>query len=165
MYTLLAARVSRKGLVDRTVSLALLHLHNHSLVAAPITVVRCTPHSHQVPPLEPCLVSRLHQLMRSDDQPQPVMMVELISRTTPEQPAHSSAAHHPPLDLIWIRPDQIPETPRRRDLCYSIDVVNFIQSVDLRRETSMETEDVICDRQRGTVDEGRKWQVIEDLVA
>jgi len=90
MYTLDAARVLSEEL-KRKLSFPV-DPHQARFVPTTVTVVWSRPDAHQTPLPEPPLVPLLHQLVRTDDQLQPVVVVELFGHSPSEQPTHPSAA-------------------------------------------------------------------------
>ena len=86
---------------------------------------------------------RLHQLVRPHDQLQRVVQVELSRWSRSEQPSHSSTAQHPVLDLVRVRPDQIPEASASGDLADPVDVFDVVEGLDVGGESAMEAEDII----------------------
>jgi hypothetical protein len=130
MYTLDASGVRRKSL-KRGISLRT-DFHHRGHVAASVAIVGSRPDRHQTLALEPVLVSLLHQLMRPHDQLEPVVVIELSHWSVSEEPSDSPTAHHPALDFIRVRPDQISETSAGGDLTYPIDIVDFFDCVDIR---------------------------------
>lgn len=138
MYTLGAPLVLGEDLIG--VTAPLVHPHQGSLVAATVAVVRSRPDSHEVLGLEPLLVTLLHQLVRTHDRLQPVMLQELAGHPPAEQPAHSSAPQHPPLDLLGVRPHEVPESSRGGYFAHSVDVLNLFDCVEVGREASVKAE-------------------------
>ena len=138
MYTLDTPRVRSKRL-ERYVA-RLTHLHYTGQVATTVTVIRSRPNSYQVLLLEPPLVTLLHQLMGPHDQLEPVVLVEFVYYSSPEQPANSSTSQHPSIYLIWIRPNQVSESSRSGYFADSINIINFFNCVYIRRESSVQAK-------------------------
>ena len=163
MYTLNAPGILRKYLI-LTISI-FRHLHKTGLVPAPVAVIGCRPHCHQIPLFEPSLVPRFHQLMRPHYHFQPVMLYKLRSGTAAKEPAHASAAQHPAFNLIRVRPHDVPETSNSRNLAYSVDISDVFKRMDIGGKPSVEAENLIWGRWRDTVDEGCERKVVEKLIA
>lgn len=70
-------------------------------------------------------------------------MIKLVDHFWPEKPAHSSAVLSPTWDIFWIRPHEITEGSFSGYFLLPIEFSNLIESVDLRWESSMYTEDLI----------------------
>lgn len=88
MYTLYAARVLGKGF-KRYLSFTI-DTHQTCTVTTTITVIWCRPNGHQTLLFEPPLVSLVHQLMRTNNQLQLIMLVELSCNSTSKKPPNPS---------------------------------------------------------------------------
>lgn len=112
-------------------------------VVASVAVVGRRPDRHDVFVLKQLLVALLDQLMGARDQTESVVVVELVHYSRAEQPPHSSVVLRPPFDILGIRPHQIPKRSFRGDLHLSVDLPNLINRMDIGRQPSMNTEDLI----------------------
>jgi hypothetical protein len=88
----------------------------------------------------------LGQLVGTGDQSEAVVPVELVNDFVPEEPACASAPVGPSVDLLWIRPHQISKGSLGWDLHFSIDLSDLIERMNIRREPTMHTKDLICDK-------------------
>lgn len=84
--------------------------------------------------------------MGTGDQSEAVVPVELVNDFVPEEPACASAPVGPSVDLLWIRPHQISKGSLGWDLHFSIDLSDLIERMNIRREPTMHTKDLIYDK-------------------
>jgi hypothetical protein len=88
----------------------------------------------------------LGQLVGTGDQFKAVVPVELVDDFVPEEPACASAAVCPGVNLLRIGPHKIGERPLSWDLHFSIDLSDLIERMNIRREPTMHTKDLIYDK-------------------
>lgn len=144
----------------------LLDFHNCSQVITPVTIVRGTPNRHevfvlrlsQISYLEPVNVPFLNQLMSSGNQINSVNVTEVIGDLRSKHPSSASCVDGPVFDILRIRPHQVTERTFMWDLDLSIDCSDLINGLDLRAETTMNTEGF-------SINNGSDWQVIEHFSA
>ena len=89
-----------------------LHLHDRCQVVAAITIVRGTPHCHQVfilhtpiSYLKPKLVPFLHQLVGPSDQRYIIDVAEIIGDSGTKHPPSTSSIDGPILYVFGVGPD------------------------------------------------------------
>lgn len=131
---------------------------DRSDVAASVAVVGRRPHGHQVLLGEHELVALLHQLMRSANQLQLVDTHKLVGGVGTKQPASTTRANLPALDILGIRPHQVAESTLVGDLLVAVDGSDLIEGLDIRRKTAVDAKNL-------TIDQSSKGQVVKDLSA
>lgn len=86
------------------------------------------------------LVTFVDQLMSTSDQLQAVDLVKLGRNLVSEQPSCTTWRHCPGVDLFRIGPHEITEGSLMRNFLCTSDDTNLIQSADLWRQTTVNTE-------------------------
>lgn len=114
-----------------------------SQIATAVAVVGSRPHSHDIFIIEQLLVSLVDQLMRAGNEGQSIVFVELVDHSRPEQPSNSSMILRPSLNLLGVRPHEISEGALSGYFLHSIDLPNLVKGVNIGRESSVYTENVI----------------------
>lgn len=133
----------------------LVNLHDRSLVATSVAVVRRTENGHYVAILTP-IVSLHHQLMRSGNQSQAIVVIESLRDVLAERISCSSRTDTPSTPIIRIAPQQVAHRALVRDFLNAVEAADVVQCVDARRETSMEAENLV-------IDEGSEWEIVEEV--
>lgn len=96
--------------------------------------------------------------MSSANQAEIIDSVELLGDLGSEEPSSASGTHGPSLDVLRVRPHEIAEGSLVGDLLASLDSSDLIDGLNIRGETSMDTEHL-------TLDEGGNAEVVEHLSA
>ena len=84
--------------------------------------------------------------MGAGDQSEAVVPVELVDDFVPEEPTCASAAVSPGVNLLRIGPHKIGERPFSWDLHFPINLSDLIERMNIRREPTMHTKDLIYDK-------------------
>lgn len=100
-------------------------------VTATVAVVGCGPNCHEVRVLEPVLEAVHDELMSPSDELQVIDMVELSGDLGAEQPAGTSRADSPSVDVLGIGPHQIAEGALVRHFHSTLDQANLVKGLDL----------------------------------
>jgi hypothetical protein len=104
------------------------------------------------------LVSFIDELVSTGDGLQSVDVIELGSDLITEEPASSTRAHSPRIDILRVTPDQVTEGTFMRDLLSPRNDSDLVDGPDLGAQPSMDAE-------HRTVDNGCKHQEIKYLTA
>jgi hypothetical protein len=108
------------------------YLHNWSQVVTSITIVRSTPHSHQIFVFKPELVSLLYQLMSPCNQCQPINVTEIVSYLWSKHPTRTPSIDCPIFDIFRVRPHQIAEWTFMGNFYFSVNCSNLVNGFDFR---------------------------------
>ncbi len=73
-----------------------------------------------------------------------------------KEPAGTPGANTPGVDVFWVAPHKVTESPLMRDFLRTCDDADLIDSPDLGRQAAVDAED-------GAVDNGGENKEIEDL--
>ena len=153
----------------------LVNLHDGSLVTAPVAVVggcerlsaskhramqcveskRTGEDGHDVPILRP-VVPFHHQLMRSRNQCQAVVVVEGLRDVLTKGVPRTTGRYAPAASVVGIRPQEIAHGTLVGDLLDAIQSPDVVQGVDAGRQAAVEAEDLV-------VNEGGEGQVVEEV--
>lgn len=128
----------------------LVELHDGSLVATPVAVVRRREYRHQVLVVVP-RVSVNDQLVGTTDEGEFVGMVELGGHVLAEDIAGATRRDAPAGPLVGVRPQEVAHRPipppfeSRNlpfvgDLLLSVELADLVQSVEAGTESAVETE-------------------------
>lgn len=96
--------------------------------------------------------------MSSANQAEIIDSVELLGDLGSEEPSSASGTHGPSLDVLRVGPHEIAEGSLVGDLLASLDSSDLVDCLNIRGETSMDTEHL-------TLDEGGNAEVVEHLSA
>ncbi len=102
------------------------------------------------------VVAAHDQLMSTRYQFESIRMVELLRDVLSERIAGSSGRDAPPATVVGVGPKQIADGSFVGNFLDAVELADLVESVDGRRETSMQTENL-------TLDDCSQWQVIEKL--
>jgi hypothetical protein len=83
-------------------------------------------------------------------------MVELLRNILAKRVAGTSWGNAPTAAVIRIRPQEIADRSLMRNFLNSVELSDLIKSVNGRRETTMETEDL-------ALDNSSQWKIIEEF--
>ena len=150
----------------------LVNLHDSSLVAATVAVIRCwqqvsrhimNPEAREltrknrdhVTILAP-IVSFHHQLMSPRNKGQPIVVIECLGNILPKRVPSTPRTYPPSTSIIRITPQQIAHGAFMRDLLDPIKCPDVVQGIYARRKPSVEAEDLV-------VDQGGEGQVVEQI--
>ena len=106
----------------------------------------------------PYLVALVDQLMSSCDELQAVDVVEFGRDLVSEQPAGASGRYSPRVDVFRVTPYEIAESALVWDLLCSRYNADLVQCADLRRQTSVDAQDL-------AIDDGCEGEEVKDLAA
>lgn len=109
----------------------LVDLHDSSLIAAAVTVIRRAKNGNHIPILTP-IVALHHQLMSSCNQRQPIVMVECFTDVLAESVTCSSWAYTPATSVIWIGPEQVTHGSFVWDFLDAVETANVIEGINAR---------------------------------
>jgi len=91
------------------------------------------------------VVAAHHQLVRPRDEFEIIRVVELLRNVLPEGIASASRRNAPPAAIVRVRPKQVADGPFVGHLLHAVQLPDLVQSVDARRQPSMQTEDLAFD--------------------
>lgn len=83
--------------------------------------------------------------MSSGNQRQAVVMIESFRDVLPESVPSSSWRYPPSTPVVWVGPEKVAHRPLVRNLLYTVERFDVIQSIDTRGETAVEAEDLVVD--------------------
>ena len=83
--------------------------------------------------------------MSPTDQVKTINLIEVLGNLRAKQPSRASSTHRPSLDMIGVRPHQVREGSSVWDLHDSLDGTDLVDGLDIRREATMDTEDLALD--------------------
>ena len=127
-------------------------------VTTAVAVVRRRPYRHKVRVLEPILEAIHDKLMGTSHKLQVVNMVELGGHFGAEKPAGTTRRDCPGVNVFRIRPHQVTERSLVRNFHATVNEANLVKGLNLRRETTMDAEDL-------ALNDGTDTKIIENLGA
>lgn len=83
-------------------------------------------------------------------------MIECFRNILPKGVTGAARANTPAASVIRVRPEQVAHRALMRNFLDSVKRSNIIKGIDARRETTVETEDLV-------VDEGSQREVVEKI--
>lgn len=130
------------------------HLHYACFVSASVAVVRRREYCHDLLLVTP-VVPVHHQLVRPRDQFQTVGVVEVLRNVLAESKASASWRDAPAVTVVRVRPQQVAHGSLVGHFHLSVDLLDLFQGVQVWRESSVQTEDLVLDdcSQRQQVEE------------
>lgn len=145
----------RRIKLQETVLQLFTDLHDSSLVATPVTVVRGTEDGDYVAVVTP-VVSLHHKLMRARHEGQTIDVIELLGDVLSEGVACASRRNTPAASIIRIRPQQIAHGPLVRHFLYSVLLHDMVEGVDGGGKAAVQTEDLFFD-------EGSEGEIVKEI--
>lgn len=116
--------------------------HDGCLVSAAVTVVGCTENRDDALFVGPA-VAFCDKLVSTGDQLETIVAVELLRDVLAKDMTGTTRRGSPAGTLFGVRPEEIAHGAVVGDFLDTIKGADVIKSVDGRRETSMETEDLV----------------------
>jgi len=132
--------------------------HNGCDVAATVAVVGSRPNSDDRILREVVLVALVDELMSSGNQFETIHVVELSRNLVAKEPAGTTRANSPRLDVFGVRPDKIAESTLVRNLLSTGNDANLVDGTDLGTQATVDTEEL-------AVDDGSEDQKVENMAA
>ena len=115
-------------------------LQNRSHVAAPVAIVRRTPHRHDR--LVKHLLVPLHdQLMRPRNQGEIIVMVEVPHDVRAEEEARAAGREAPAFDFVGVGPQEVAHGAFVGDFLFAVDEPDFVDGFDEGGEAAVDAED------------------------
>jgi len=130
-------------------------LQNGSDVPASITIVGCGPNRDQ-PVTKHHFVALHDQLVGPGHHGQTVNVLELFDNVGTENVSGTSGTDPPPGGVFRVGPQQITDGSLVGDFSAGIQFPNLVQSVNTRRQASVDGKNLL-------VDDGRQRQTIKDV--
>mmetsp|Transcript_5576 Transcript_5576/g.10002 ORF Transcript_5576/g.10002 Transcript_5576/m.10002 type:complete len:303 (+) Transcript_5576:159-1067(+) len=122
----------------------IIHLHYRGLITTSVAIVRSRENSHHRSIVLP-LITLHHKLMGSGNEVKIVNMGELFCNVLPKRVTRSSWRNPPATPVIRVRPHKITHGPFVGDFLHTVQVPGMIKSINRGGESTMETENTICD--------------------
>ena len=72
-------------------------------------------------------------------------MVEFRSNLRSEKPASTTRRNSPGVNVVGVRPHEVTVSSFVRDLLSALNKADLVKSLDIRRKTSMDAEDLAFD--------------------
>lgn len=85
----------------------------------------------------------MNQLVSSADEFQVVDVNKLVRHLGAEEPACSTRADGPGVNIFWIRPNEVTEGTFVGDLLITFNGSNLIERLDVRGEATVHTENLL----------------------
>jgi hypothetical protein len=79
----------------------------------------------------------------TSDEGQAIVVVERLGDILAEGVAGTTGRYTPPTAVVRVRPKKITHRAFVRDFLHAVDGPNMVEGVDGRRETTVETEDLV----------------------
>lgn len=98
------------------------------------------------------------ELMSSRNQVDSILSVEFLDDLTTEEVTSATRRHHPSGDIIGVTPHQVAHGTVVRNLLFTVDLADFIQSGDRRGKTTVHAENPF-------VNNSSQGQKVEDFSA
>jgi len=135
-----------KGMEDFKGSYELVvHIQDRCNITASVAIVWCGPNGNEVLISEPIFEAVHDKLMRSGNQRNVIDVIKLSSHSRSEEPSSTSGRHSPCFNIFWVGPHKITERSLVWDFHSSVNESHLIDSFNLGRETSVNTEDLALD--------------------
>jgi len=117
------------------------NFHNCCFITTSITVVRCREDSHNITLVRP-VISVHNKLMSTGNSSQTVSMVKLFRNILAKRVTSTSGGDTPTTSVIRVGPEEIANRSLMGNFLHSIELTDLIKSIDGRRKTTMEAEDL-----------------------
>src|SRR3954467_2908948 len=101
--------------------------------------------------------------MRTRDKRETIVMVERLADVLTECVTSSSGAYSPSATVVWVGPKQIAHGTLVRHLLYPVQSTDVIKRVNARRETSVETEDLVVNERGERQEVEQVCEVLPDV--
>ena len=94
--------------------------------------------------------------MRPRNQSQSIVMIESLGDILAERVSCSTGGNAPSTSVIWVTPEKIAHGTFVRNLLYTIQRTDVIESVDRGTQTTMKAENLV-------IDESGEGEVVEEV--
>ena len=130
-------------------------LHHSSFIATAVAVIRSTEDRYNVLVMGP-VVAISDKLMSSRNKIKSVLLIVLLRNVLTEGISSTSWRHAPTTSVVRIRPQEVTHGSFMRNLLHSVQFLYLVEGVEMRRQATMQTEDLVlhncCD-----------WEVIKEV--
>ena len=140
----------------------LVDLHDSRLVPAPVAVVGCGEDGHNLRLVGP-VVPVHDELVCAGDESEAVLVVVLLADVGAEREAGASGRDSPAAPVVGVGPEEVAHGSLVGNLLDAVELANVVQSVDGRREATVQAEDGVANEsgERKEVEEVR--EVLPDV--